>query len=72
MPKFQVTVIKEEWEETVLEVDAADATAAQAAAMLRVETDETIEWSWKDTASIEVIDVIKVMVDSAPTSEAAP
>ena len=41
MPKFQVELIKETWEKTFVEIEAADETAAGARALAWIETDET-------------------------------
>jgi hypothetical protein len=68
MQKFSVTVIKEVWERAVIEVEAADKTAAASAAIEQAQTDEAIAWRWEETHSYDAIAVEEVDQPAAPSS----
>ena len=55
MTKFLVTVVKEIWKKAEIEVEAADESAANDAAIEQAEEDETITWCWERTQSYDAV-----------------
>lgn len=57
MPTFHVALLKEVWMKASVTVDATTREEAESVAITLGETDESIEWRYYETPSIDAIDV---------------
>jgi hypothetical protein len=60
MPKYLVTVARDRWEKTEIEVEAVNETAAEAVAIAKAEADERLEWDRQEIGQFDAIEVEEV------------